>query len=260
MAAQATTQTPTQTNNTSTAADPGANPGQSAPPQSTQTGADSSGNSSATTPPTTPANTNGDTGAADSGSGSTLQNPLAGALEEAQKLEGTAQAEGDGSPKSDAVPEKYEFKAPQGMTLNDGEIAEFSTVAKSLGLSQDKAQKLVDLSLKFEAAREQQRNQKLTEWMQKNLDELAKDPDPKGRNTMAAKAFMAVKGKMSAADSSEMQNLIFGQDSWLGSHPAFVRFLAAIGALVSEDRLPTGEGATGASKPGYFERLYSKVT
>ncbi len=43
-----------------------------------------------------------------------------------------------------AVPEKYEFKAPDGVELDADAVAEFSTVARELGLSQDAAQKVVE--------------------------------------------------------------------------------------------------------------------
>src|SRR5262245_60440079 len=43
------------------------------------------------------------------------------------------------------APEKYEFKAPEGVTLDTGLVNDFTPLAKELGMSQDAAQKVVDL-------------------------------------------------------------------------------------------------------------------
>lgn len=49
--------------------------------------------------------------------------------------------------KTEGAPEKYEFNMPEGVTLAKETLGKFEGLAKELNLSQDKAQKLVDLAL-----------------------------------------------------------------------------------------------------------------
>lgn len=54
----------------------------------------------------------------------------------------------DGKPilaEAKIVPEKYEFKLPEGMTLDEASMEIVSPIFKELGLNNDQAQKLVDL-------------------------------------------------------------------------------------------------------------------
>lgn len=60
-------------------------------------------------------------------------------LDEASEEEKTVEGE------AKKVPEKYEFKLPEGMTLDEAAMAIVSPVFKELGLDNDQAQKLVDL-------------------------------------------------------------------------------------------------------------------
>lgn len=59
----------------------------------------------------------------------------------------------DGNPikeaKTSQVPEKYEFKLPEGITLNEAAMAIVDPIFKELGLSNEQAQKLVDVQLEL---------------------------------------------------------------------------------------------------------------
>ena len=52
------------------------------------------------------------------------------------------------------VPEKYEFKLPEGVTLDEAAIALVTPAFKELGLSQEQAQKLVDLQMTLNKSNE----------------------------------------------------------------------------------------------------------
>ena len=52
------------------------------------------------------------------------------------------------------VPEKYEFKLPEGVTLDEATMALVAPEFKALGLNNEQAQKLVDLQLKLTKANE----------------------------------------------------------------------------------------------------------
>ena len=231
MADQATT-TVTATNNTNTpspAAAPvsaSSAPGQTAPPVTAP--------ATAVPAPAPAASTDAAAKPADAATAVTL-NPLAAALEQAQKQEGQTQdkdKKDDTTKAAESVPEKYEFKAPEGVTLHEKTIEQFSAVAKELKLSQAAAQKLVD----FDVAREKARAAEIQTFVTDGAKALAADQNPGERNQYATKAFLAAKKGLSADDAAAVQNLIFGNNSFLGNHPGFVRFLANMGKLVSEDR------------------------
>ena len=80
-----------------------------------------------------------------------------------QQAEGT-KTESEQEKKPEGAPESYDFKAPEGVSFDEGVIGAFSEVAKDLNLPQDAAQKVLDKMApviqarqmeQFEAARNQ---------------------------------------------------------------------------------------------------------
>ena len=65
----------------------------------------------------------------------------------------------DGKPLPEAkkvvVPEKYEFKLPEGVTLDEAQMAVVAPAFKELGLDNAQAQKLVDLQISLQKANEE---------------------------------------------------------------------------------------------------------
>lgn len=78
-----------------------------------------------------------------------VEKPSETLLDEASEEEKT-----DKDTKS-AVPEKYDFKLPEGMTLDEAKIKAAEPLFKELGLNNDQAQKLVDLQLQLNKANEE---------------------------------------------------------------------------------------------------------
>jgi hypothetical protein len=78
-------------------------------------------------------------------------------LDEADEAE--VKLDKDGKPivaEAKIVPEKYEFKLPEGVTLDEASMALIAPEFKALGLDNAQAQKLVDLQLKLTKANEDQ--------------------------------------------------------------------------------------------------------
>lgn len=142
-----------------------------------------------------------------------------------------------------AVPEKYEFKLPEGKALDDSLAQSFSERAKELKLTQDGAQKLVDL---YVAQQEQQVaafNKQRADWRA----EFQKDPKHPELLDNAKKALRLASPEERA----------FLADSYLGDHPLVLRYLAKVGALTREDTLAEGAGA-GRTQRSAAEILYGK--
>lgn len=147
--------------------------------------------------------------------------------------------EGD-KPAAPAIPEKYEFKGlPEGYTLDEAQIGEWSGVFKELGLSQEQAQKLVEMDAKRftaanspeaqQAAALAQRNQQVSQWEAS----LKQDPDLGGAKFDAT--VETAQKAMASFGSPQLKEML--AESGLGSHPEVVRFFAKVGKELSEGQL-----------------------
>lgn len=139
-----------------------------------------------------------------------------------------------------ALPEKYEFKAPEGQTLDNLQLDAYSPLFKELGLTQAQAQKLVDKQ--FELA------PKLAEGWQKQIgDQIAqetatwakasREDKEFGGTNFDANAKIANKA-LAAFGSPELRSLLV--ESGYANHPAFVRLFWNIGQKLAESTPPAG--------------------
>ena len=160
----------------------------------------------------------------------------------------------EGNPKSDeptkteakpGVPEKYEFKAPEGMTLDEGAVKAFEPLAKELGLTQESAQKLVDLYATQKAADAKALADSWTKQQQTWNGELAADKEFGGAafNTSKNQAN-AVLQKFSTPDEIKAIEAM-----GLGSFPPFVKALARMGKAMGEDSFVKGANTTPPKSP-----------
>lgn len=160
------------------------------------------------------------------------------------------------------APEKYEFKAPDNIALDDAVVAEFSTVAKELNLSQDAAQKVIDKiapklaegNVKAIVAAMQKRSQ---EWQDAVRNDTEIGGEKLGEN-------LAVANKaVERFASPELRALLNPFDpvknptgTGLGNHPALVRLFWQIGKAISEDRPVTGSTDPGKGARDPATALY----
>lgn len=140
--------------------------------------------------------------------------------------------------KADAVPETYEaFTVAEGLELNPEVMTEFSALAKELGLSQEKAQKLVDLQSKLALGEDTARQEALTKALDDQTkawaEQIKNDPELGGAKFEATKAT-AVKA-MQAFGSDPLRQIL--NESGLGNNPEFVRLFHKIGLAISEDHI-----------------------
>ena len=138
--------------------------------------------------------------------------------------------------KAQAPAEYTDFTMPEGVTASPELLTEFKGAAKELGLSQEQAQKLVDLQAKFVLASAKEQQEQFTqlgnEWAQETKKAL-------GTN-FASEMRFAAKARDQFA-SPELVQLL--NDSKLGNHPEVVKLFIAIGKAVSEDGFVSGRNA-----------------
>lgn len=178
----------------------------------------------------------------------TTQQATEGQNTEGQAAEG-AKTEGDQAKADEkpAVPEKYEFKAPEGKDFDPAVIGQFSEVAKELGLSQDAAQKILDKMGPTIASRQAEAIEAArTEWANASTNDKEFGGDKLTENLAVAKKALDSFG------SPELRTLL--NESGLGNHPEVIRFMVRAGKAISEDGFVPGSRQTGESDPA--KRLF----
>ncbi|HHU2814405.1 peptidase [Escherichia coli] len=138
--------------------------------------------------------------------------------------------------KAEGAPEKYEFKAAEGVELDTEALKDFEPVARELNLTNEQAQKLVDAYPKILAGVQQRQ----ADAWQKQTEQWAAD----------VKADKDIGGDKLTSNLSAAQRALeqFGSDdlkeylngTGLGNHPALVKFCVKVGKAMSEDKMVTG--------------------
>ncbi len=175
-----------------------------------------------------------------------------------------ASTEGDAATteKPAGAPEKYEFKAPEGGALDATVMAEFSTVAKELGLSQDAAQKVID---KLAPTIVKQNAEAITQAMETASTEWVKatqtDKDIGGAKL--GENLAVAKKALDAFGTPELRALLGRYDpkdnpkgTGLGNHPEIIKAFFKAGKAISEDKFVPGGKAPSKGETNAAKSLY----
>ena len=152
-------------------------------------------------------------------------------------------AQGD-QDKPQGAPEKYEFKLPEGVQMDEAGIEAFSEVAKDLDLTQEAAQKMLDKMGTAMATRQAEAlAQVKAEWVEGAKADKEFGGDKLTENLSVAKKALDQFG------TPELRTLL--NESGLGNHPEIIRAFYRAGKAISEDRfVPAGNGGpTGTKDP-----------
>lgn len=155
------------------------------------------------------------------------------------------EAEANKDKSKNKAPEKYEFKVPEGMTVDQALADKVSPLFKEVGLTQEQAQKLVDvyaehiktLGVEGKAAEEKSFQKFLEESRQETVKELG--ADYKKELAFAAK----VRNRLLSPETIELFN-----SSGLANNVNLIKDLISIGKLISEDKIVDGKTATAGGK------------
>lgn len=154
---------------------------------------------------------------------------VADAKADADKTDGDSQAQG--------APEKYEFKAPEGFTLDSEVMGEFEVVAKDLNLSQDAAQKIVEkLTPKIAERQQLQAVESLKAYRAELVSQVKADKEFGGDKLNESLAV--AKKAMDAFGTPALRDLL--DQSGLGDHPELIRAFYRAGKAISEDQFVAG--------------------
>ncbi|HGM4941631.1 TPA: peptidase [Serratia marcescens] len=129
--------------------------------------------------------------------------------------------------KKPAAPEKYEFSVPEGQELDANALAVFEPIAKELGLSQEQAQKLVDIYPQIQQQQAEAWSKQVADWG----EQVKADKEIGGDKFNASVG--AAQRALDQFGNPELREYL--NASGLGNHPALVRFCAKVGKAMAED-------------------------
>ncbi len=158
--------------------------------------------------------------------------------------EGTKPAEGtpDGTktdPAAPVVPEKYEFKMPDGVQVDSAAAEQLSSIAKELKLTAEQAQKFADVGAAMAQRQVEAHTKTVSEW----ADAVRTDKEI-GGDALTENLVFARK-TIDSFGSPELRSLL--DSSGLGNHPEMVKLAVRVGKAISEDKFVGGRETPGAS-------------
>ncbi|HGZ2415668.1 TPA: peptidase [Citrobacter freundii] len=150
----------------------------------------------------------------------------------------------DKEQKQEGAPEKYEFKPAEGQELDTAALEQFEPIARELNLTNEQAQKMVDLyGTKIMPMVQQQQAEAWQKTTEQWAADVKADKEIGGDN---------LTGNLSAAQRALAQ---FGtpklkeylEGTGLGNHPELVKAFIKVGKAMSEDKFVTGGHESGGS-------------
>ena len=175
--------------------------------------------------------------------------------------------EGDGEGKGDGdVPETYTFEPPEGFEANEdfqAGIEEFTPVAKELGLSQEKFQKIVEFDINRSQQMEKQFidrwGERVDQWREtaRKDREMGVDADFKetlghAQNALNQLGTPGLRAFMRSPSQDNPDGLA------VGNHPEMLRFLSRVGKAIADPSLLTGDVTDTADDAG-LRRMYPSM-
>lgn len=152
------------------------------------------------------------------------------------------------------APEKYEFKAPEGMQLDEKALEAATPIFKELGLNNDQAQKLVDLYTVQTKAAADAPAQAFRELNDQWRGEVIKDPTiGNGKDGLAAPVSAAIGNainSLGAEQAAAFRDML--DKTGLGNNPTFIKGLYGMVKDAGEGRHVSGAGPSpeGQRSPG----------
>lgn len=184
-----------------------------------------------------------DTGTATNDAGGTqTTDQTAGTQPTTQTEASTADATKTTEPAAEV---EYKFDAPEGVELDQGDLAKFTDIAKELKLPADAAKKLVDIAAQREIARAEAFAKQVETW----ATEVKADPE-----LGTAENLAIAKKTIDTFGTPELRDLL--NSTGMGNHPEVIRMALKIGKAISEDTFVAGRSGGNAPPRDHATILY----
>lgn len=149
-------------------------------------------------------------------------------------------------------PEKYEFKLPDGLTMDAAGLAKYEATFRDLGLTNDQAQRLIGQYAEQVVEQNKQLEAELTKQTEAWTNEIKGDPEFGGSKFDATVA--TAQKAIGHFGSPELKQWL--EVTGAMNHPGLVKAFARIGKAMSEDTFNRpNTNVPGAAKPTH-ERMY----
>lgn len=150
----------------------------------------------------------------------------------------------DKEQKQEGAPEKYEFKPAEGQELDAAALEQFEPIARELNLTNDQAQKMVDLyGTKIMPMVQQQQAEAWQKTTEQWAADVKADKEIGGDNLTAN--LSAAQRALEQFGDQELKEYL--DSTGLGNHPALVKAFIKVGKAMSEDKVVTGGHESGGS-------------
>lgn len=160
--------------------------------------------------------------------------------------------EGDKGSKEEGAPETYaDFTMPEGMETDEGVLGKFTGVAKELNLTQEQAQKLIDISAENAKALMDKQREVWRETREKWVASIKTDKEFGGSKYAETLAY----AKRTIREFGTTELKTFLTDTGYGDNPDLIKFLAKAGKALSDDRLVEGKAPSLTKSPA--EKMYN---
>lgn len=130
------------------------------------------------------------------------------------------------------VPESYDLKMPEGVSLDEAAAKEFTDIAKEAGLSAEQAQKFADVGAKMAQRQAEQHAMLVASWADSAQADKEFGGDKFSENLAVAKTAL------DKFASPELK--AFLDTTGFGNHPELIRAFYRAGKAISEDGLVKG--------------------
>lgn len=142
--------------------------------------------------------------------------------------------------KTEGAPEKYEFKPAEGQELDSAALEQFEPIARELNLSNEQAQKMVDLyGTKILPMVQQQQAEAWQKTTEQWAADVKADKEIGGANLTSN--ISVAQRALDTFGSPELKEYLTA--SGLGNHPELVKAFVKVGKAMSEDGMVTGKEA-----------------
>ncbi|EPO5323022.1 MULTISPECIES: peptidase [Citrobacter freundii complex] len=144
----------------------------------------------------------------------------------------------DKEQKQEGSPEKYEFKPAEGQELDAAALEQFEPIARELNLTNDQAQKMVDLyGSKIMPMVQQQQAEAWQKTTEQWAADVKADKEIGGDNLTGN--LSAAQRALAQFGTPELKEYLEG--TGLGNHPELVKAFVKVGKAMSEDGMVTGK-------------------
>lgn len=155
------------------------------------------------------------------------------------KPEGEKPAEGEKKPETPTVPEKYEFKLPEGVKFDETTLGKAEELFKKNGLSQEAAQELVSLQAEWAQTIGNSAQAKVAEMREEWRQAVEADKEMAGKSEMIKADIGRAISQLPSDLQTEFRKAM--DFTGAGDHPAFVKAFWKLSQMVNEGK-PTAPG------------------